>query len=94
MGSVSFYALSEDITDSLRAHFSLVSGCAPITRRRLLQLWAFGKLWVAGFRQPRGGRPGDTYDLYAQHTTSTNEGIQALFAHATVSVIVRYSTMY
>lgn len=65
-------------------HFSLVTKQAPITRRKLLELWAFGKLWVAGSRQPRGGRPGDTYGLYSHHNTTTKEGIQALFAHAQV----------
>lgn len=65
----------------------IVTKYPAMTRRDDLQQWAIGggKIWSTGARRPRGGRSGDTYDLYVQHNVKTAEGIHALFCHARVN---------
>lgn len=58
-----------------------------VKRRDSLQMWAYGKMWCTGARQPSGGKQGDSYDLYAHHSVQSSDGIKALFANARVSSI-------
>lgn len=84
VGGVAFDALSPENIERVLQHLEDISRCSPITRREVLQLWAYGKLWATGARKPRGGRSGDSYGLYAHHTIATRDGIRALFHHAEV----------
>jgi len=83
---MSFSALLNYNMVMMLKHLEDVSKHAPITRRDILQSWAYGNLWATGFRKPRGGKKGDTYDLYAHHTITTEQGIKALFGNALVRI--------
>jgi hypothetical protein len=65
-----------------------VSNCTAIKRGKSMETWAYGTMTPVGSRVPQGGRPGDVYGPYSQHSAATIEGIHTLFRHAHVSTSI------
>ncbi|KAJ4465422.1 hypothetical protein C8J55DRAFT_566351 [Lentinula edodes] len=69
-------------------HSSKVSAVKPVRRGGKFDLWSSGQMRPYGWRQPSGGRLGDTYAPYAGMEAESVEGITILFEHAETSCIL------
>ncbi|GAV99110.1 hypothetical protein LENED_000544 [Lentinula edodes] len=74
--------------EKLVHHCNKVTAVKPVRRGGKFDLWSSGQMCPYGWRQPSGGRLGDTYAPYAGIEAETLEGIMVLFEHAETSCIL------
>ncbi|KAH7871938.1 uncharacterized protein C8R40DRAFT_1174015 [Lentinula edodes] len=74
--------------EKLVHHCNKVTAVKPVRRGGKFDLWSSGQMHPYGWRQPSGGRLGDTYAPYAGIEAETLEGIMVLFEHAETSCIL------
>lgn len=81
---MAFKAIPDSYIGTIAKDMEIAKKFDATTRREALQMWAYGRMWSTGARQPNGGKKGDSYDLYCHHSVRTPEGVRALFTHARV----------
>ncbi|KAG6836756.1 hypothetical protein H0H93_003675 [Arthromyces matolae] len=82
VGAVQFNAIPPKTLSRLKQHHRNISTLPPLNRGYSFDAWRYGMMRAIGSRVPQGGRPGDTYTLYAGMEGRNEQEIRMLFGHA------------
>lgn len=85
MGGVEFEAFSQSTLTTLRQHIGEVSEAHAVRRGKIFSSWQYGSMVPIGSWVPNGGCAGAGYGSYTHMSSTTDDDIEALFAHAHVS---------